>query len=242
MSWITQTFTSSIGRKFIMGLTGLLLVGFLLEHLISNYLLLKDDNGLAFNHYAHFMAHNPLIRVLEIGLFALFIGHIVQGIVLIIKNKIARPRGYIVKHKHKKVTYASQIMGPLGIIILIFLILHLANFFAKAKILEVEQGVIEWLKDGTGEYVLDADGNNIRDLSAVVYKEFKMPIYSIFYVICMIPLGIHLYHGFASAFQTFGLNHKKYTPLIDKLAVLFSVAISVGFAVIPLYIWLFKQF
>ena len=238
MASLGKTFTSSLGRKYVMGLTGILLVLFLVEHLVSNFLLITDPSGLKYNYFAHFMGHNPVIRILEIGLFALFIFHIVDGIILVAKNKKARPQGYAVKKKHEKVSLASQIMGPLGILILIFLILHLANFFAKAKILEVEPGVITWLTDAQGNYILDEDGHKIRDLSAVVYKEFKMPLYAIFYIVMMIPLGFHLYHGFQSAFQSMGWNHPKYTPVVKGVGVVLSIILSLGFAFIPFYIWL----
>lgn len=240
MSWFVKTVSSSIGRKVIMALTGLLLIGFLIEHLVSNFMLFFNDGGLAYNEYAHFMAHNLVIRILEVGLFALFIFHIVDGIMIVRKNQKARPVGYAHGHTHNKVSMASKIMGPLGIIILIFLVLHLANFFAKAKILAVEPGIIDWMKDANGNYVTDAEGNKIRDLTAVVYQEFKMPVYSLFYILCMIPLGFHLYHGFQSAFQTLGIKHKKYTPTIEFLGLALSILIPLGFASIPLVIWLVK--
>ena len=122
MSWVKETFSSSLGKKLVMAITGLFLVQFLLVHLIGNFPLLLDDNGEAFNAYAHFMKHNKIIVISEVVLFLGFIFHIVQGIQLVFANKAARSQGYSVSHKNSKVNPMSKYMGPFGMVILVFLI------------------------------------------------------------------------------------------------------------------------
>lgn len=208
----------SVSKKVIMALTGLFLIIFLATHLAGNLLLLAQDGGAAFNEYAEFMATNPVVRVLEIGLFAGFLFHIVDGIVLMRQNKSARSQKYAVQVHPKESTWFSRYSAHTGIVILVFLILHLANFFFKHRVI------------GTEESMFDT-----------VRLAFENPLYSIFYVVAMFFIGFHLNHGFQSAFQTIGWRHPKYTPIIRKLGTAYAIIVPAGFAVIPLY-FLIKQF
>ncbi|PJJ59332.1 succinate dehydrogenase cytochrome b subunit [Hymenobacter chitinivorans] len=223
MSWISKTFSSSIGRKIIMAITGLFLCSFLVVHLVGNLQLFKDDGGQAFNVYSHFMGTNPLIRTVEWVLVLGFGFHIYESIVLTQRNKTARGSNYTSNHAEQNSPWQSRNMGLLGTIILIFLLVHLYNFFYRARF---------------GE--LDPDINNNADLYTLVASSFKQLWYVILYVVAQVALGYHLIHGFRSAFQTLGLNHRKYTPAIKFVGYAFSVLVSAGFAAMPLYFYFFK--
>lgn len=222
MNWFTKTFSSTIGRKVIMSITGLFLCSFLVIHLIGNFQLFKDDGGLAFNVYSEFMGHNPIIRTLEIVLVLGFGFHIYDAIVLTRRNKSARPVEYANTRPSDNSTWSSRNMGLLGTVILVFLIIHLYNFFWRARF---------------GDIPADADG--VEDLYMVVVESFQQWWYVLLYVVSMAALAFHLIHGFQSAFQTLGLTHKKYTPFIQAFGYAFSVIICLGFASMPLYFFFF---
>jgi len=222
MSWIRDTLTSSIGRKVSMSLTGLFLVSFLIVHLSGNFLLFKNDSGNAFNLYAHFMSTNPLLRVLEIGLLAGFLIHIGTAFLLTTKNSAARPQGYAYSANSPKVTWFSRNMGLSGSIVLVFLIIHLLNFYFPYHY-------------GFDQYV-NIEGESYKDMYSLVATVFKNEWwYSILYILAMFLLSFHLQHGFASSFQSLGLEHKKYTPIIEGLGTLIAILIPLGFATMPLY-------
>lgn len=222
MSWFTRTLSSTIGRKLIMSLTGLFLIAFLLEHLIGNFLLLKADDGLAFNEYAHFMKESILVRIGEVVLFGGFLFHIVDGILLMKRNRQARKVGYTA-NKSKVYNWASRYMGPFGIILLVFLILHLNNFFRYKYFPGNKMGTVA--------------ESGIQDMAGLVYAAFSNPLEVVFYVLAMAIVAFHLWHGFESAFQTLGLNNKKYTPFIRAVGRAFAVIVPLGFALIPLIIF-----
>lgn len=221
MSWFSDTLTSSLGRKLVMALTGLFLIVFLVVHLIGNIQLLYGDGGEAFNAYAKFMTSNPLIKTTSYLLYSFFIIHIVWSIILTAKNKSSRPVGYAVTKGSANSVWASRNMGILGTVILIFLIIHLRNF---------------WYEMHWGDIPVDAAGN--KDLYSVVNAAFGEWWYVAIYVVCMIGLAFHLSHGFASAFQTLGLNHKKYTPLIKGIGVAYAILIPLAFAAIPVIMFI----
>ncbi len=216
MSWITDTLNSSIGKKMTMATTGLFLISFLLVHLIGNISLLYNDGGEAFNAYAEFMKHNPLIQASEVILFLGFTIHIVQGISLILKNRAARSQGYAVPNKNPKVSSTSKSMSIIGSLLLVFLIWHLWEFFRHKY--------------------FGAPG---FDLSQHVHHEFRdegalhVPLYLIF----MAVVGLHLYHGFQSAFQSLGINHKKYSPIIKNVGTAYSIIVPSLFAAVPVAIY-----
>ncbi len=225
MSWITNFLTSSIGRKLIMSLTGLFLIQFLLVHLIGNLQLLVDDGGEKFNLYAQFMTTNPIIKATSILLYSGIVLHIIQGLLIWKQNSGSRNTRYAVS-KNPNVDFASKNMGWLGTIILVFLILHLWQFWFKMKF-------------GTMD-MIPYEGVEVKNLYALVAATFKNPFYVIAYVIGMIVVGLHLKHGFQSSFQTLGLNHKKYTPLIKGLGSIYSILVPLGFAIIPIYFYFFR--
>lgn len=219
--------TSSIARKFVMSITGIFLITFLLAHLTGNLLLLKSDGGEAFNVYAHFMKHNILIILSEFVLAAGFLFHIVQGIALVIENKKARPIQYAYGDKSESKSKFSKWMGPLGIAILVLLIVHLLDFFAYKYTADLMGGV------GMKTY----EGVEMADLATLVYAKFSSLFYVILYVVFMLVLAFHLHHGFHSAFQSLGLNHKKYTPIIKKVGTVYAILIPLVFALIPIMIY-----
>jgi succinate dehydrogenase / fumarate reductase, cytochrome b subunit len=227
MNWFTKTFSSTIGRKIIMSITGLFLCSFLVVHLIGNLTLFKDDGGVTFNLYSHFMANNPIIRTMEIVLVLGFVFHIYDALVLTRRNKSARPVGYSENHPQENSTWSSRNMGLLGTVILVFLIIHLWNFFVPARF-----GGVAGLEGLEGVVIENVDYDN---LYLKVVQSFQIWWYVVIYVISMVALAYHLIHGFQSAFQSLGLTHKKYTPFIKTFGVVFSVLVCFGFAIIPIY-------
>jgi succinate dehydrogenase / fumarate reductase, cytochrome b subunit len=228
MSWFTKYLSSSIGQKVIMSLTGLFLMLFLVVHLVGNLQLLNDDNGESFNSYAFFMTHNPLIKAISYALYAFILLHAYQGIALWLGNRAARGNArYAVNHT-RSTERAARNMAWLGIVIFIFLVLHLWQFW-----LQMKMGLLPAVE-------VDAYDHPVQNLYQPVMKAFANPLYVIFYVICMVVVGFHLWHGFWSSFQTLGLDHKRYTPLIKALGYVYSFGISAGFALIPIWIYLFR--
>lgn len=224
MSWVTKTLNSTLGRKLLMALTGLFLILFLVVHLAGNLQLLAGDGGDAFNLYAHSMAVNPLIRVVSIVNFVLILVHIIYSVLLTQHNKKARPIEYAVTKPQANSSWASRNMGILGTVILIFILVHLRGFWYK-------------LKFGSPDKVT-IDGVEYDNAYIIVEEAFKNPIYAGFYVLSMIFLAFHLSHGFASAFQTVGLNHKKYSPLIQKIGTGFAILVPALFALIPIVLFI----
>ena len=212
-----SVFGSSLTKKLVMALAGLFLILFLIVHLSINLLLLSD-NPVKFNNAAHFMASNKIIKIFEVFLFLVFIIHIIWGLILQIQNWCARPKRYI-RHHSSQISFFSKYMIYLGGIILILLIIHFLNFYF------VKLG---WVQ---------GDPENFYGMA---YELFKIPVYSIIYVICFLFLAFHLHHAFQSAFQTIGLNHPKYTPAIKFIGVLYSIIIPLGFSIIPVIIYFFK--
>jgi succinate dehydrogenase / fumarate reductase, cytochrome b subunit len=253
MKKLLSTFSYSIGKKMIMGLTGLFLIIFLMEHLIGNLLLLSGP--VAFNGYAEFMGSNPLIRASEFILFGGLIFHIVDGLMLKMQNAKARPVGYAVSSGSKNASWFSKNMAVTGTILLIFLILHLISFFLKARFgVDVNFGVDPgkynagaWMTDtnmlqlpaGTSpEMCLESIGLHPEATYSMWHKAawlFSIPWYSILYIVSMVVVMMHLLHGFQSAFQTLGLRHPKYTPIIKAIGYGYAVIVPAGFCLIPIY-------
>lgn len=211
-------FKSSIGKKVIMGLTGLFLVSFLVVHVGINSLIYANDNGETFNAGAHFMAHNPLIRVMEIVLFAGLILHAVQAIILTMENKKARPIAYAMTNGAANSSWYSRSMALLGILLLMFLVVHLGNFWVPTK----------------QALMANEEHNTFENLKAV----FSQWYFVVIYLIGVFALCYHLLHGFQSAFQSLGLNHKKYTPTIKKIGIWFSIIVCLLFASMPVTMFL----
>ncbi|MBB6328588.1 succinate dehydrogenase / fumarate reductase cytochrome b subunit [Algoriphagus iocasae] len=223
MSWVTKTLSSTLGRKLIMALTGLFLILFLTGHVSGNLLLFKNDGGEAFNIYAKFMTTNPAVKLLSWLTYISIIGHVVYSIILSRKNKSARPIGYSESKASTNSTAASRNMGVLGTVVLLFIVVHMQSFWAQ-----MHWGSIPTVTYGGEEY---------KDLYSIVNAAFQVEWMVALYVIAMIFLGVHLSHGFASAFQTLGLNHKKYTPAIEGLGKFYCIVVPALFASMPLYIY-----
>ena len=204
---------SSIVRKFIMALSGLFLIIFLITHLVINSLTLASSKDL-FNEAAHFMATNPIIYAMQYVLALGFIIHIGMGIKLTIQNKRARSQEYIYNKMSKNTDLSSRSMIVSGGLVIVFLALHLRDYFYQMKFVG--------LPEGTTDYDL-------------VVNLFTNPYYTAVYVIAFIVLGIHLNHGFKSAFQSMGANHKKYNPLIKIVSTAFSIVIALGFSTIAIF-------
>ncbi|WP_219223911.1 succinate dehydrogenase cytochrome b subunit [Pedobacter antarcticus] len=218
MASFGNAFSSSIGKKLIMGITGLFLILFLIVHCFINALIFVNDGGLTFNIGAHFMATNWLIRASEVILMVGLLLHIIQGLRLTFQNQAARPEKYAVYDGKANSKWYSRSMGLLGTLLLIFLIVHLSNFWVVSRF--------------TGIPTEDANGH--EDLFAVMKETFQNVWLVVLYVLAMGSLLYHLLHGFASAFQTLGWNHKKYTPLIKAIGVWYSIIIAVVFAAMPI--------
>jgi succinate dehydrogenase / fumarate reductase cytochrome b subunit len=180
-----------------------------------------EDNGLAFNIYAKFMTTNPAVKILSYTTYLSIIAHVVYSIILSRKNKVARPIGYDMSTKDSQSSAASRNMGILGTIILLFLVMHLKSFWYE----------MHWGAIGT-----DANGN--RDLYKVVAAAYEQLWYVAIYVVSMVFLAAHLSHGFSSAFQTLGLNHKKHTPTIQGLGKAFALIVPFIFAMMPIWMYI----
>ena len=216
-------FSSSLGKKYLMALTGLFLCSFLVIHFLGNITLYTDP--IQFNEYTRFMSSNPIIRVMEIVLVAGFLTHIIDAIMLTRANKKAQPVKYAMDKKQS--SWYSRNMGLTGSVILAFLVLHLQSFWYGYKF-------------GSPAYATDSAGLPIKDMYTMVIEAFGEFWYSGLYVIAVTLLGIHLNHGFQSAFQSVGLRHKKYTPTIKMLGTAFSILITLGFISFPIYFFIIQ--
>jgi succinate dehydrogenase / fumarate reductase, cytochrome b subunit len=234
MTW-KQFFSSSLGKKLIMGLTGFFLIGFLIVHCSINAMVFFNDNGETFNHWAHFMGSNLIVRIMEIGLFAGLILHIVQGLTLWGQNTKARPVKYKMNAANSNSKWYSRSMGLLGTLILLFLIIHLYNFWIPSRF-GGSFGIHKLNEVTLATY----DNQHVHDLYSEMLNVFQPDNLwvVIVYVLGVFSLAWHLLHGFQSAFQTFGINHKRYTPIIKCAGVAFSIIVPLVFALIPVAICL----
>jgi succinate dehydrogenase / fumarate reductase cytochrome b subunit len=205
-----------------MALTGLFLILFLAVHLIGNLQLLKNDAGHAFNVYAQFMTSNPLIKTVGYLNYLFIVVHVIWAILLTIHNRKARgEQGYAIGNA--SATWSSRNMGILGTFILIFLVFHLQGFWWR-----MHNGPIN---------LMNYDGVQVKNLYEVVDTAYTLWWYVIIYVVSMAILAFHLWHGFASAFQTLGLNHSKYNPLINFAGKAFAIIVPILFAIIPIFMY-----
>ncbi|OGU37417.1 MAG: succinate dehydrogenase [Ignavibacteria bacterium GWA2_36_19] len=220
MGWFFKFINSSIGKKITMAVTGSFLLIFLVIHLVGNITLFFGAD--IFNGYVTTLdVVKPMIRVIEAVLLAAFLIHIFNGVRLWIENKIARGVTYKVNSSSENSDVFSRTMFLTGSIVFIFLVLHLATFFWRFN-----------FYDPAGL----ADSHLYYDIVVSFFSDWW---YSLLYVVAVMLLGFHLNHGFQSAFQTFGWNHKKYMPLIKKLGTIFAIIIAIGFASMPIYFFFF---
>jgi succinate dehydrogenase / fumarate reductase cytochrome b subunit len=233
MTW-KLLFTSSIGKKFTMGLTGFFLISFLIVHCAINSMIFFNDGGETFNHWGHFMGANLIIRTMEIGLFLFLLLHIVQGLLLWSQNNKARPIKYLKKDDNSSSKWYSRSMGLLGTLILIFLVLHLYHFWAPSRF-----GGMAGIKPLEEAKLADYNNQEVHNLYAQMLLVFQNNLLIVLvYILGVISLCWHLIHGFQSAFQTFGINHKRYTPIIKGAGLAYSVIICLLFAAMPVAIYL----
>lgn len=238
-----------------MALTGIFLCTFLIVHMVGNLQLFKADGGFAFNNYAVLMTTNPLIKFVSYGLYAMILFHAFWGLYLEVQNKKARSQRYAVVNNSS--SWASRNMAILGTILLVYIAVHMGDFWYDYKFgyvpfkeyvedvktgeiisqREMEEGYTQDVK--VVEYSDQEAGLRtiiIKDLYAEVAESFRQPLLALFYVLSMVALSYHLVHGFQSAFQSLGLNHPKYTPLIKNVGVwVFAILIPLAFAAMPLY-------
>jgi succinate dehydrogenase / fumarate reductase cytochrome b subunit len=251
MSEFKQTFNSSLGKKLIMALTGLFLCTFLIVHLGGNLLLFCNDNGYSFNLYANFLTHFPPIEVIAYLLYLAILVHALYALILTVKNRRARPVGYAVVNK-SPASWSSKNMGLLGSILLIFLVIHMGDFWYKYKFtnkvafkeyrtdLATNQTSVSDYQPQIADFEHSVSTENnveivrVKDLHTKVEQTFSNIWYVIIYVIAMGAVSFHLLHGFQSAFRTLGWVHRKYTPIVESIGVwLFAVIIPIGFALMP---------
>jgi succinate dehydrogenase / fumarate reductase cytochrome b subunit len=218
-------FSTSLGRKLIMSITGLFLMLFLLVHLGTNLLLLVG-NGELYNKAAHTLATTPLLKAVEMLLALGFIFHILYATTITLKNRKARPVGYAKTGTNELTSWSSKNMYILGFTILAFLVLHLINFFLK-------------LRFGDVPYISYDNGITQIHNSYQLVSEFFISYwwYNLIYIVSAILLGLHLSHGFWSAFQTVGLNNSKWIKRLQVVSCIYAAVVAAGFTIIPLYFW-----
>ncbi len=217
---------SSVGKKIINALTGLALVVFVIVHLIGNLKLLYGDPG-PFNHYAHFYEElGVVLYIVELGLLAMFVFHIIMAVAVWWDKQKARPDKYQKSAdagSPSKKTWSSKNMIITGLVLFIFTVLHLKHF-----------------KYGPGAeagYIYNYEGNQIRDLYRLVIEQFSNIYITGAYTIAMILLGFHLRHGFWSAFQSLGVQHPRLVPVIYALGIVIAIVLAAGFVFLPIYIY-----
>ncbi len=218
MSWFTQFFRSTIGRKFAMALSALFLLIFLLQHFAINLTSVFSEK--VFNELSHFMGTNPLVQfaMQPILIFGV-VFHFVMGFILEISNRNARQIKYAVNNGAANSSWVSRNMILSGLTILGFLGLHFYDF---------------WIPEIVHKYVEFAPEDPNRYYQETVHK-FTNPIRVGIYVISFVFLMLHLLHGFQSAFQSIGARHPKYTPTIIKAGKIYAIAIPVGFIFIAIF-------
>src|SRR5688572_18517224 len=221
MNLISRTWGSSLGKKYIMAITGCALFGFVIGHLLGNLQIFLGPETL--NRYGHFLQTTPeLIWPARIGLLAMAVLHIAAAATLTAQNRAARPVGY----DHFEVvaaSYASRTMMMSGLIVFAFIIYHLLHFTIQVP------GV-----NFTGnDFKVLEDAKQRHDIYQMMVVGFKQPLVSLFYVLAVALLCLHLSHGVSSMFQSLGWKNKSYGAFLDKFALLAALLIFAGYASIP---------
>jgi len=220
MSTLRRVFSSSVGTKVLIGLTGLALFAYLVLHLVGNALILAGPA--TFNEYSHALVSNPLIIPVELGLLAIFLLHVYKAITNYIANAAARPVRYAQKtyagHTSRK-SVASSTMIWSGLVMFLFVIVHVKQF-------------------KYGAWYQTASANPIRDLARTELEVFSHPFWVAFYVVCTLIVGLHLRHGISSGFQSIGFDHPVYTRRLTTWGIVFAVIIGAGLASIPIWVYL----
>jgi succinate dehydrogenase cytochrome b subunit len=220
MSTIRRAFSSSVGTKLLMGLTGLALFAYLILHLIGNALIFAGPE--TFNEYSHRLVSNPLVIPVEIGLLAIFLLHIYKAFTNYVANRRARPVGYTIKkfagYTSRK-SVASSTMIWSGIVIAVFVLVHVKQF-------------------KYGAWYQTVSDNPVRDLARTEFEVFSHPVWVAFYFVATLLVGLHLRHGIASSFQSLGIDHPLYTRRLTIWGIVFAVIIGGGLACIPVWVYL----
>ena len=231
MKW-SYFFTSAVGRKIVMALTGIFLITFLLVHVGLNACIFADlqwlnpaDNGEMFNKAAHFMGSTIVTRILELVLFAGFLVHIIQGYVIEAKNRSRRGQGYQVTLGSRGSTWMSRSMALLGTLIFLYLVMHIAQFWVPSRITKDLQEVTY-------------NGVQMHNLYYRMFEVFQQSWVVILYLVGVAALGFHLLHGFHSAFRSIGVHNKKYLSLLKGLGYGFTVIVCLLFALMPIAMYL----
>ena len=218
MSTFRRLFSSSVGTKLLIGLTGLALFAYLVLHLAGNVLIFAGPE--VFNEYSHALISNPLILPIEVGLLAIFLLHVYKAVTNYAANASARPARYVMKkyagHTSRK-SVASSTMIWSGLVIFLFVLVHVKQF-----------------KYGAWYQVNNSD---VRDLARLEFEVFSQPVWVLFYVIGTLLVGLHLRHGISSGFQSLGLDHPVYTRRLTMWGVALAVIIGGGLAVIPIWVY-----
>jgi succinate dehydrogenase / fumarate reductase cytochrome b subunit len=228
MKW-SQFFTTAVGKKIVMALSGLFLISFLVVHVGLNSCVFYDlpvfdhtDNGSMFNRAAHFMGASLVIRIMEIVLFAGFIVHIIQGYVVDLKNRSKRQKGYRIRLGNRGSTWMSRNMAILGTLIFLYLVVHVSQFWVPSRITQnIEPFKLR-------------DGSEIHDLFKLMFVTFQQGWVVILYLVGVIALCFHLLHGFHASFRSMGVYNKKYLGMLKVLGYGFSVVVCVLFALMPI--------
>lgn len=221
MKW-SELFTSSVGKKFVMGFTGIFLILFLVVHVGLNACIWAMDGGEMFNVAANFMGSTVVMRVLEIGLFLGFILHIVQAYVLEIQNRRKRGIGYQVPMGNKGSKWYSRYMGWLGTFILLFLVIHLKNFWFPSRF------------DMPEAYTQTYNGVEMHDLFSLMKDTFTNGWLVGLYLAGCVSLSFHLMHGFQSSFRSLGVHNGRYLRLLRGIGVGFAIIVPLAFAMMPI--------
>jgi succinate dehydrogenase / fumarate reductase cytochrome b subunit len=208
MKWFVNTIKSSVGKKLLMSITGLCFCGFLAGHLGGN-LTIYGGKEMFLSYAEHLHSLGVLLKFVEWGLLTFALIHVITGLTLFYQNYKARPTRYKTNKRAGGRTLGSATMPYTGILLLLFVIMHLINFHFADK------------TDTT--------------IFAIVSRAFENPIYVLIYTAAMVVAGIHVSHGFWSAFQTLGANHPKYMPFIQTLSLVFAVIVTIGFGALPIY-------
>jgi succinate dehydrogenase / fumarate reductase, cytochrome b subunit len=216
-----------------MALTGLFLITFLVIHVGLNACIFNDlsffnpnDNGSMFNRAAYFMGNSFVIRIMEIGLFAGFILHAIQGYAIEIKNRSRRGKAYDKSLGNRGSKWYSRSMAILGTLILMFLIVHVSQFWWPSRI---EPHTLNQVTYGFTE---------THDLFMRMYEVFQQPIFVILYIVAVISLAYHLFHGFPSAFRSLGVHNKKYLAMLTGLGYGFTIIVCLLFVLMPISMYL----
>lgn len=226
MPFLRLILRSSVGKKALLAVTGLGMIAFLVMHLAGNLMLLTGDSD-RYNAYSHFLLGlGPLLYAIEIGLAVLLLVHLVEGVAVWLDNRQARPEGYAERAPAggpSRMTLSSRTMIWTGLLVLLFTVVHLKTF-----------------KFGPGTetgYAATVHGEEVRDLYRLVVETFQRPGYVAFYAASMVFLGLHLRHGFWSAFQSLGIHRHRLAAWIYGFGAMLAALLAAGYLVIPVWIY-----